>query len=354
MVATKGTCIYCGRIIDLQRGQGDHVVPAALGRFDGEFIFRRICRGCNNRVGKCEEQLIRCAPEAFVRRMVKPATKRRKRGTSWVGANGMPAPKFTVRHADHQETVKVSTDDPENATLVDRLVIIDPARGECDVELSPKMTVPQLRTKLDDLGIGQFDRAFLHAYDANWEKYATLIRELRPDLSFVEAKGLEPGVHRLPGRVAFTFHVDYWRAIAKIAFHYYLLNTRRGLRGDEPVFSELRAFVMEGGDRDALFDRAGARFALPFGEVREGCAILPSTWTHILAADETQRAAVGMVTLFMGPKRLAPVYHVTLCQFESGIVVPGARFSHAYVYDAQRSGGNYAGPVVPLTLRQLR
>ena len=58
-VATN-TCIYCQKPVDLRRGQGDHVIPAALGRFEDDLRFRRICRTCNRAIGKCEDQLLRC------------------------------------------------------------------------------------------------------------------------------------------------------------------------------------------------------------------------------------------------------------------------------------------------------
>jgi HNH endonuclease len=122
---TDDTCIYCQKVVDVRRGQGDHVIPAALGRFEGEFIFRRICRDCNSLIGKCEEQLLRCAPEAFLRRIVQPTVKRNNRGTSWVGANGMPAPRFTIDHGDHHELGEASSNDPRNVLAIDQLVIVD-------------------------------------------------------------------------------------------------------------------------------------------------------------------------------------------------------------------------------------
>ena len=354
MVDSNGACIYCGTIVNLRRGQGDHVIPAALGRFDGEFIFRRICGWCNSLIGKCEEQLLKCAPEAFVRRMVKPAMKRNKRGTNWVGAHGIPPPKFTINHGDHHELVNTSTDNPDDVIPIDQLVIVDAEKGEYHVPLSPAMTVAQLRAKIDALGVKPSKQSFLHVDGTTSSKYFALMRELWPDVSFEEAEGLERGVHRVKGRATFTFHADYWRAIAKIGFHYYLLNTRRGVRGDEPAFADLRRFIMEGGDDEPFFKKPAAQFALPFGELSDGRAVLPHSWTHVLAADETQRAAVAMVTLFMGPKRLAPVYHINLARLDSPIVVPGARCTHSYMYNAEPSEGTYAGRVVAMSLTQLR
>jgi hypothetical protein len=154
----------------------------------------------------------------------------------------------------------------------------------------------------------------------------------------------------------FTYHVDYWRAIAKIGFHYYLLNSRRGVLGHEPDFAGIRRFIMAGGDRDPFFTRPAARFEVPFRELADGAAVLPQSWTHILAADETCSAAVAMVSLFMGPEHLAQTHHINLGRFRSPLVVPGARYAHAYIYNAGQSHNRelFVGRVDAISLTQLR
>jgi len=91
------------------------------------------------------------------------------------------------------------------------------------------------------------DKTFLHADGAACPKYVALLKEIWPGFRVVEREGFDAGAYRGQGRAGFTFHVDYWRAVAKIGFHYYLLNTRRGVRGDEPEFADLRRFIIEGG-----------------------------------------------------------------------------------------------------------
>lgn len=354
VAGTRVNCIYCTVPIDLHRGQGDHVVPATLGRFDGEFVFRRICPKCNSRIGKCEEQILRCAPEAYVRRMVQPNVKRNRRGTGWAGANGMPPPKFLIDHGDHHELVDGSTDDPRNVFPIDQLVIVDKAKGEHHLRLFPDLTAAQLRAKIDSLGLTPSGKSYLYADDAAWPKYVALLNEIWPDSPVVQGETIEAGTHRMKGTTEFTFHADYWRALAKIGFHYYLLNTRRGVRGDEPEFADLRRFIMEGGDRDPFFTKPAAKFVMPFRELPDGSAILSSAWTHVLAADESYTAAVAMVSLFMGPVRLAPTYHVNLGRLRSPLVVPGARSTHLYLYDAEPGKGTFAGRVEMVSTTQLR
>lgn len=354
MTQTQAQCVYCSKPVDLSRGQGDHVIPAALGRFAGEFIFRRICRDCNGLIGKCEEQLLRCAPEAFFRRLVQPTVKRTSRGTSWVGANGVPPPKFTVDHGTHHEIVEGSTEDPNNVSSIDQLVIVDKEKGERHVRLFLEMTVTQLNARIVALGVAPTDGGcFLHADEETYPKYVELLKELFPNSPLVEAEGRDSGVHRVEGCIKGIVHADYWRAIAKIGFHYYLLNTSR-VHGDEAQFADIRRFIIVGGDHDPFFSKPAAQVDMLYHELPDGSAIVPHAWAHLLAAVETSDSAVAMVSLFMGPERLAPTYHINLGCFPSPQIVTGACCSHTYIYDAEPTQGTYAGGVVAETLTQLR
>jgi hypothetical protein len=351
-VSSAETCIYCRASVPIT-GVGDHVVSAALGRFQGELYFTRICRKCNSIIGRCEEQVLKCAPEAYLRRMLRPVVDRNERGMAWVGAHGSPPPKFTVKHADHHELVEQFGDNPEDVRPVDQIVVVDREGNEHHIRLFPKMTAAHVRAKLGLLEPQPGDKTFLHADDQYYAGYVALLKELWPRSEHFHSGTTEAGTHRVEARTTFTFHADYWRAIAKIAFHYYLVTSKRGKAGDEPEFQPIRRFIIEGGDKSAFFDKPNAQFVTPFREVAGGGAFLANTWAHLLAADETYRYAVAAVSLFMGPKRLAPVYHVNLATFPVDIIVPNARSAHSYVYYPDPSAGDFAGRVVKDSLTQL-
>lgn len=266
----------------------------------------------------------------------------------------MPPPRCTIDHGDHHELVSASTENPRNVAPVDQVVILDEAGGQNRIRLFPNMTAESLRTRIAALGDNLIDQWFLHADEATYSAYLELLREIRPGVTVTERDGYEAGIHAVKGRVEFTFHEDYWRAIAKIGFHYYLLNAPRGFRGDEPEFAPIRRFIKEGGDRKPFFAVPAARFLLPFGEVPGGHAILPQSWAHVLAADDSYGDAVAMVSLFMGPERLAPTYHINLGRLESPLLLPGNCCAHAYLYYAEPSKGKYAGRVVAQSLTRLR
>ncbi len=57
-------CIYCPKEFDPSRGEGDHILPAALGEFRGDVRFRGQCPSCNNVIGRFEQQVVQSGPEA--------------------------------------------------------------------------------------------------------------------------------------------------------------------------------------------------------------------------------------------------------------------------------------------------
>jgi hypothetical protein len=263
----------------------------------------------------------------------------------------MPPPKFAIKRGDHQELVDPSTHDPLKVEAIDQVVFVDTERGEQYVRLFPKMTADQLRAKIASLEIKSSGHKYLHCDEGALQHYRTILKEVFPEISFAERETTDAGIHQVPGRTTFVFHTDYWRAIAKIGFHYYLLNNTRGFRGDESEFADIRRFIIEGGDHGLFFTNPVVQFALPFGELPDGRAILPEDWAHVLAADESTQAAVAMVTLFIGPKRLAPTYHINLGRFRNPLIVPDARYVHTYLYQPNQS--QYAGQVVAMTTTRL-
>ena len=60
-------CIYCSRVAD----SVEHPLPAAFGEFkSAPLLENRICKKCNNQsLGILDEQLTRCGPEAFFRKL---------------------------------------------------------------------------------------------------------------------------------------------------------------------------------------------------------------------------------------------------------------------------------------------
>src|SRR5437763_603166 len=112
----RENCIYCRIVFDASRGEADHILSCQLGEFENDIRFRRICRACNSRIGKCEEQFLRCAPELYGRMKVNPkvpTVRRRRQSQKLLGAMGAPGPQFTMDCGDHPELVRLMPKDPD-------------------------------------------------------------------------------------------------------------------------------------------------------------------------------------------------------------------------------------------------
>ena len=349
-------CIYCSEAFDAARGEGDHIIPAQLGEFRGDVRFRRICPECNSRIGRSEQQLLQCGPESFFRHIVKPAAPSgRKRGRSrWRGALGARSPQFTMDEGDHNALVRPSRDNPEDASPVDQIVVRDGEGRQHYVRLFPRMRAEQLRERVKSKGIKKVPVAWLHCDEQKEQDYLDLIKKAWPKVRFEERPAREPGVHRVRVSAELTVTDHYFRAIAKIAFHYYLAHSRRGFRGDEPCFEHIRDFIMNGGNIDRFFATSGPTFLLPVGRRIGGFAATPANWCHALAADESSDVATAYVQLFVGPGSLPKPHYITLGSLPSEVVVPGYVWAHLYHYYRTQPSSGFAGHVESVNVTRLR
>lgn len=85
---------------------------------------------------------------------------------------------------------------------------------------------------------------------------------------------------------------EYYRAIAKIAFHFFLSCSFPGTSGFEPVFNGIKEFIWQGGSA-AKYIRSTAG---PFERDQIGDA----PYAHVLAAGIAGDEAVATVQLFAG------------------------------------------------------
>lgn len=157
-------CIYCSASVDPSRGQGDHIIPAAFGEFEGDERFRRICRKCNQKIGQAEEELIRCAPESFYRRFVNPKSSRR-RGRSRTGSRTSRAPIETAVISGVRQLVRTG-DDPLSPQLVDQVIVLAEDGEEIYVELHLGMRPEQLNQRINNaLGDRKIKEIQISYYD---------------------------------------------------------------------------------------------------------------------------------------------------------------------------------------------
>ncbi len=266
----------------------------------------------------------------------------------------MPPPVVTMTSNGGTQLVKPLTYRTRDMGPADQIVIYDYDGNGQPFELYRGMRAEQLLARVANAGIIDFDRAELRADDANWDEFAALVRAAWPNKCLSEIARTEPGVYKAEGRITCRFTSRYYRAIAKIAFHHFLVHSRRGMRGDESVFAPIRRFIVQGRNPAALFDVPRSRFAVPFRQLPFGKALTPSRWCHILAACEAGTEIVGYVHLFAGPGCLRRPHHIRLGALDQRIALPTPVFGHVYEYDTEQPTTGYAGRVFPASLTRVR
>ena len=305
-----------------------------------------MCTSCNNKIGKSEQQFLSCGPESFFRDLVKPKIpKRRQRGHSQVSAMGAKSPQSKNDCGDHWESVRRSKDSPKTVFPEDQIVIHDNQGSEYSIKLFSGMRPEHLNDQIKKLGVSKIEKGWLHCDTKHSSEFQQLTKDTWPKFKMQSLPDTEAGTTLDKGRTTFTVNEHYFRAVAKIAFHYYLAHSRRGFRGDEQCFTPMRDFIMNGGNHDAFFNQPGPKFAMPFGDIPSGGVIPPKQWCHVIAADETDKVAVVYIQLFVGPGRVPKPYNIKLADINSIIVVSNSTWGHVYLYDESPISDNYAGRV---------
>lgn len=349
-------CIYCENQFDSSKGAGDHVLPVQLGEFRNDQRFRLICPECNNKIGRSEQQLLRSAPEAFFRRIVKPKVpKKRLRGTSQVrGAMGVPSPESSISHECHNELVRRSVDDPMNVYPIDQIVIHDDKGDEHFIKLFSGMKKENVEEQIIKLGITKIIKVWFHFDETKGDEFEKILKEVFPDLPKHRLPYREVGATPVDGRITFKVNDHYFRSVAKIAFHYYLIYSLRGYQGNEAFFKPIRNFIINGGEHEAFFNQTGPKFKMPFGDLPSGGVVTPDGWCHILAAFEEVKEIIAYVHLFVGRGCIPQSYHIKLAELDNDIVVPKAVWGHVYLYDKEPSSDQYTGEVKEADLTRIR
>jgi hypothetical protein len=138
----------------------------------------------------------------------------------------------------------------------------------------------------------------------------------------------------------------YFRAVAKIGFHYFL-SQFQGFTGHEEMFSDIRQFIL---DETAGVDRAnafiGKREHALLGEMLTP-GVKPNGWrAHVLCAETRPGECLAYVQTFVTEDWPAPIYAVRLAH-DAGIVDCVA-VGHAYMHIGDGSEGKFSGDALRL------
>ena len=340
-------CIYCNSSSDLCRHA--HAVPRALGTFENQpSLKKHICRQCDSEIGKCEEQLIKCGPEAFIRIAL---------GITGRSGSDSTSP-FKRRHAG-QEPLKFKTKYPDtnydvlvelipgtqNARPLPQVVIVAPD-GSCEQvlvtdeavtseELDRRIRATQLKGRLVLWPIASTEQ--------EQDRIMSLLRQSK----YFSGEEVNENIRACNESVEVvgTIVVDkrYFRAIAKIAFHYFLIYYD-GFYGSEKTFEAIRRFIRYGDGEIAPFVRQQRGNLV--SDLDKGYR--PKYYGHLLIGNVSNRTISVNVQLFIGRDIDPPHYSVFIGRNPRNVWMPPERFGHFYSYLEPNTRQNYHGIIQKL------
>lgn len=336
-------CIYCGAAeVTLE-----HPLPRALGNFKGYLpLTDRLCGRCNGICGQLDEQLCRCGSEAFFRRFLGISGRSGHddvnpfyRGSSRGGRLEM----FGTNHetGEEKELELVGSDSVRELRCINLVAEDDSTHA---IPITDGMTPEQFREKVAALRFKFFKSAQISAATEEIPWVESLLEgfAIGQRTEWVQATG--PIMYG-PFSVKFTVNDRYFRAIAKIAFHSFLTRFSR-FRGDEPCFSEMRRFIMDGSPIDNIREfvtYSREQFVL---QLRAGGRL--SVWGHLIAVHADYLNLGAKVQLFVGPQNRSIVYNVRLGKNPSAIHFSEA-YANFFAYYPPEDRGDFDGEVADLS-----
>jgi hypothetical protein len=312
-------CIYCGSSdVTLE-----HPLPRAPGNFKGYIpLTDRVCARCNQICGQLDEQLCRCGSEAFYRKFlgVSGRSDREEVNPFYRGSSRGGRLEMVGTNHETGEEKELELVGPDGVRELRCVKLVGEDDAVHTIAITDGMTQEEFRKKVAALGIKFFKHANISAAPEEIPWVESLFEGFTTDGKAQWVQPTGPIMYG-PFTIKFTVTERYFRAIAKIGFHYFLTKFPR-FRGDEDCFSEIRDFIMNGCPIDEV-----RRFVTQSPEqfeyqLRAGSRL--KVWGHLIGVDSSHMGFRARVQLFVGPQNRSTVLTVQIGKNPSPIYYPEA------------------------------
>jgi hypothetical protein len=339
-----GKCIYCGAVNPTWARA--HVMPRLMGTFKNQPTLKfRVCAECDREVGQCEEILAKSSIEAVLLRSIGIVGRHERRSSPFRrGHSGLPPICMTAKVPGYEHEVRTEPiGDSHNVDIIPQLILFGKGGKREDVaienpdcislkewEILFKKFAGGRVKDLDMVGMNQnqIDRIVrcLHSFG------------LRFDMPACATIPPFQGSATVHGSVAYDER--YFRSLAKIAFHYFLLHSHT-FQGCEPEFDGIRRFIRYGDGRETDFIAKGGG---PIAYDLSG-ADRPPYYGHVLRTDDSAEGIAVGVLLFIGHD-YKPDWHKVILSRRK----PQAKeeFGHYYRYLDHRRPKQWDGVIEEL------
>lgn len=339
------TCIYCDELPK----SIEHPLPAAFGEFRGApMLINRICKNCNNqRLGVLDEQLSRCGPEGVLRRLfrVRGRSTHKEVNPHYRGSAGGKRLRMKAFDAKLGAEVELETLGGRQTRQLCQLVFVEAGGRTLHLPIPKDLRQPEkLRAAYQRLGVNDPASATVHLICDPDERIwlEPLIKEVWPNVTLGPAK---QGANHYENGAVVELQVNnrYFRAIAKVGFHYFLTQFPE-YTGFEPFFSEIKQFITDDSAPVTMANKFIGKRRDLLGEMVGGTRP-PHGWLgHVLAAEITT-ARLAHIQLFICSEYPSPAYTIRLAA--RGTPIARAN-GHVYVYYKESERKTFSGEVRPL------
>lgn len=323
----------------------EHYLPEGLGRFHGyEVLKGRLCRVCQGACAQLEEQFLRSSPEAFFRRLVAKVGKKHHKKIEMFYRRHAGADPIQIIGAYPGEKYPVLWEPNEGQRTVRemrQIVVVDEQGEYYPIPISDTVRTADDMKQLLQMFEGKKIRVVaVFADPPDLERMQTLVSAIDPKgkVSWKDRSEERARVDII-GRAAVTG--KYFRAIAKIGFHYFLKMCDR-YTGHESIFQPIKGFIMAGGDwRPHVRWYKGSLAANVNRQVR------PNTYLHLLVAEKLYTVIRAKTQFFVGPDIQPFIYEVHLADNPERIIAD-EQWANGYVYFEKKNSQGFDGVMEPM------
>jgi hypothetical protein len=332
------TCIYCPEAPKSL----EHPLPAAFGEFRAApRLENYLCKRCNNRLGVLDEQLTRCGPEALFRKFYGIEGRSTHNSVNIFERGSAGGHRVDLRAKDEALGIDVLLE-IENGKVrqMRQIVFVETSGKTHHLPIRAGSTPEQLRAAYEDLGVVQpCDQVSIFSDPEERDWVERLIAEAWPSARLGEQNLGSTSYQGAVGTVVLTER--YFRAVAKIGFHYFLTQFRQ-YSGHEQMFADIRKFILQdGGGIDRANEFVGKREHALLNEMLAP-KVRPNGWrAHVLCAEIRPGECLAYVQTFVTEDWAAPIYAVYVAR--DATLVDCQTVGHAYMYYGDGPECNFAG-----------
>jgi hypothetical protein len=309
-------CIYCKR--DKKMSREDYL-PKSLGNFKGfETLLNKICEDCNGGLSQIDEEFARSSDIAYYRWIlgIKGRKHHDKRSPFYSGSVGNDPITIVTTHPTHgfemycEVLFGAAREEILKAYTASQFLLEDSEGKLCTILITDDIKEPSdLERVIEKRGLEGckfIDVSFSGENFERIERIGEIFREK------IEPKGIIcSGIKEDNKESINTYRLTrrYFRAIAKISFHYFLKHFAE-YSGLEPEFDGIKNFIKEedkekGGKVENWVKRFDCSFLDELNISRRNIS-----WTHFLMAERniSENIIIGRIQFFENVNK-DPRYH---------------------------------------------